>query len=201
MSVELVYLNIEQLQALFHQKHPFIIAYLRAHCPDSHYGETEFLKPFLEASSHQGIVYAFDFEQNGFYDLKTMSYRPSYQVFLHEWGLSQHSNPRLGYGKGHVPSFQYIEPNGKVPNQDVSVIMDNLVIYNDIKEIRNDDKIVIGTSFFDGTRPLKYTHENLKGRQLPAWRRVEVGVYHNKLAKAFFEYYLPKISTKLLIDR
>lgn len=201
MSVELIYINIEQLKALFYQPQPFIIAYLRAHCPDSHYAETEFLKPFLESYSKNGIIYAFDFEQNGFYDLETMSYRSTYQDFLHEWGLSQLSNPLLGYGRGHVPSFQYIETSGKLPREDMSVIKDYLVIYNDVRQSRNDEKIVIGTSFFDGTRPLKYTNVNLKGRTLPAWRRFEIGVYHNDLAKAFFEYYLSKVPANILIDR
>jgi len=197
MSVKLIYINIDELTRLFRQTHPFIIGYLRAHCPDSHYGEVEFLHPFINNYPNSGLIYAFDFEQNGFYDLDSMTYRPTYQQFLDQWGLSAKSNPSLGYGKGHVPSFQYIEPNGKLPDEDMSVIKDNLVIYNDVKQIRTDEKVVIETSFFDGSRPLKYTDVNLKGRILPAWRRVEIGVYHNKLAQAFFEYYLPKVSATL----
>ena len=200
MSVELIYINQQQLEQLFKGKQPFILAYLRSHCPDSHYGLTEFLLPYIKACTHEGYVYAYDFEMNSHYDLQTMTYRDSYQAFLDTWGLSAKANTILGYGKGHVPSFQFIEPNGNMPWQDISIIKDNLVIYNDKRQERSDDLVVIGESFFDGTRPLKYTDINLKGRVLPAWRRVEIGVFHNKLAKDFFDYYLPKVTTNLLID-
>lgn len=200
MSVELIYINQRQLELLFKGHQPFILAYLRSHCPDSHYGLTEFLLPYLESCPLKGYIYAYDFEANGHYDLTSLTYRDSYQAFLDTWGLSSKTNPTLGYGKGHVPSFQYIEPNGLLPRQDISVIKDNLVIYNDKRQERSDDLVVIGETFFDGTRPLRYASINLKGRMLPAWRRVEIGVFHNKLAKDFFDYYLPKVTTNLLID-
>lgn len=193
MSLTLKYVDKQQLDELFLGKEPFIIAYIRDHCPDSGYAMDNFLLPYVDSYKGKGTIYVFEFERNGYYDLETMSYPLKYWIFLEDYLLSEASNQRLGYDKGHVPTYQFIVPNGKPLNKNNNVIEDMCVIYNDKKGITSDEKVFILDSYFDGTRPLKYTDINLKGRELPAWRRVEIGVYHNYISKQFFDYYLEKI--------
>ncbi|HAV19640.1 MAG TPA: hypothetical protein DCX17_01265 [Firmicutes bacterium] len=192
MSLYLKYIIEEQLIDLFKGNKPFIIAYLRDHCPDSIYGFDNFLWPYATNYEGNKVLYVFEFERNGHYNLETKTYPLSYWRLLEKYLLSETSNPILGFDKGHVPSFQYVIPNGKLPPLDPSVIKDMCVIYNDARDETIDDKVIIKKTFFDGRRPLKYTDINLKGRELPAWRRAEIGVFHNEAAKKFFDYYLPR---------
>jgi hypothetical protein len=192
MSVRIEYVDNKQLIGLFSQEKPFLIAYLRDHCPDSVFACESFLSPYLASYQGEGVLYAFEFERNRLYDLKAKRYRLSYWRFLHVYGLSDRFNLTFGYGRGHVPTFQFIVPNGSIPKDDAAVIKDMCVVYNDLRDMTNEQKVVIGKSYFDGTRPLGYTGMNLKGRELPAWRRDAIGVYHNELLKTFLDLYLPK---------
>ncbi len=200
MSVTLIYVNEIQLRALYLQKTPFIIAFMRDHCPDSMFAMDYFLCPYINDYQDDKYVYVYEFERNGHLDALTMTYKDSYQAFLDEYHLSAKTNPVFGYRNGRVPSFQYVIPRGVLPNIDNSIIKDNCVIYNDTAvEIRG--KIYIDETFFDGTRPLQYTSVNLKGREIAAYRRQVIGELHNDLAKSFFDYYLPKLTKRLLIDQ
>lgn len=151
-----------------------------------------FLLPYAAAYPTDKTVYVYEFERNGYYDLERHAYSLAYPRFMDEYGLSERHNETFGYGRGHVPTFQYVVPNGKFPKDDPGVIGDMCVVYND-KRLNDTDPIpTISVSFFDGTRPLKYTDLNLKGRTLPAWRRAALGVYHDEAARRFFDYYLDK---------
>ncbi len=191
----IIYITKEELDAKFATNEKFILYYGSSTCPDCAYINATFLKEYVRAHIGMSKIYAIDREaegirlKDGVYDAAT------YTAFKDNYGLSNVLNTTFGYATGFVPTLQYIEANGNLPKDDMSVIKDMCVVYND----QYDDAYQITRTYFDGTRPLQYLDnvevDNILGLSLSptddmhdAW-----AVYHEVFLNAFFDTYLPSV--------
>ena len=193
MSLKLLYLDTEALNHLYAQRKPFVIAFMREHCPDCSFLMDHFLYAYCRDHALDKPIYVYEFERNGYYDMATHADTETYRPFTDRYGMSVRHNIRFGYGPGYVPTFMFIRPDGNLPERNPDVIADMCVVYNDHRDFTLSENTIISETFFDGTRPLKYTDINLKGRALPAWKRSEIGVYHNELLRSFLDKYMPLV--------
>ena len=163
----------------------FVLFTVRSGCGDCNYCMPNVVTPFLKDKSLKMPVYIVDIEK----------YRNTdeYDTVKSTLQLTVESNP-LGYGKGVVPTYQYWK-NG--------VLLDAGVYANDsffLDETTN--KYQAKESYFDGTRTLKYTSENLKekmnsedsldlisGNGYCYMETKKAAIYHDPLIKSFLTYY------------
>lgn len=195
------YITKAELDAKFAGKGKFIIYYGRTTCPDCTYVIATFLKRYITAHPGMKRIYALDVQATGLYDPNNRT-SPTWTAFKDNYGMSNIINTALGYSAGFVPTFQYIEANDRLPENDMSVIKDMAVVYNDAYR-KTDDAVnpyQITQSYYDGTRPLRYTNINILGKNLnapaegttdmhPSW-----AAYHEPLITAFFDMYVPLIN-------
>ncbi|MHB9098486.1 MAG: hypothetical protein ACYC5X_11780 [Syntrophales bacterium] len=195
-----IYITKAELDAKFAGTGKFIIYYGRTTCPDCTYLIATFLKSYITAHPSMKKIYALDVQTVGLYDPNNRT-SPTWEAFKANYGMSNVINTALGYSTGFVPTFQYIEANGSLPENDMSVIKDMAVVYNDA--YKTDDATSpyqITRSYYDGTRPLGYTNINILGKNLtapakgttdmhPSW-----AAYHEPLIAAFFDIYVPSIN-------
>ena len=141
--------------------------------------------PFLKENNPKIPVYVCDIE----------SYRGTEEYDSVKAGLSLtvESNP-LGFGKGVVPTYQYWK-NGK--------LIDAGVYANDSFQLNSEtNKVEVKETYFDGSRDLKYTTENLVSKLNSADESEilnyngyyfmdikKAAVYHDPLLKSFLTYY------------
>ena len=196
-----IYLTKAELDAKFIGTGKFIIYYGRTTCPDCTYVIDTFLKSYITAHPGMKKIYGVDVQATGIYDPNNRT-SPTWVAFKDNYGMSNVINTALGYSTGFVPTFQYIEANGSLPENDMSVIKDMAVVYNDAYTKTDDatNPYRITRSYYDGTRPLGYTNINILGEYLnapaegttdmrPSWE-----VYHEPLITAFFDMYVPLIN-------
>lgn len=196
-----IYITRAELDAKFAGTGKFIIYYGRETCPDCTYLIATFLKSYITAHPGMKKIYALDVQTTGLYDPNNRT-SPTWVAFKDNYGMSNVINTALGYSTGFVPTFQYIEANGSLPENDMSVIKDMAVVYNDAYKKTDDatSPYQITQSYYDGTRPLGYTNINILGKHLtapiegttdmhPSW-----AAYHEPLIAAFFDMYVPLIN-------
>jgi len=191
MSLKLINIDTETLNRLYARNKPFVVAFMREHCPDCSFLMDHFLLAYCREHALDKPIYVYEFERNGYFDMALHADAVTYRPFTDRYGMSVRYNKRFGYGPGYVPTFMFVQPDGSLPEQNSEVIIDMCVVYNDHRDPTRPEAIVISETFFDGTRQLKYTDVNLKDRTLPAWKRSEIGVYHNELLRLFLDKYIP----------
>lgn len=163
----------------------FALITVRSGCGDCNYCMPNVVTPFLKENTPKIPVYVCDIEQyRGTNDYDTVKANLS---------LTIDSN-QLGFGAGVVPTYQYWK-NGQ--------LVDAGVYANDSFQLNVEtNKVEIKTTYFDGTRDLKYTTENLvtkmnseesldvieyNGKYFMDVKKA--AVYHDPLIKSFLTYY------------
>ncbi len=163
----------------------FVLFTTRSGCGDCNYCMPNVVTPFLKENAPKIPVYICDIEK----------YRGTdeYDSVKAALSLTVESNP-LGFGKGVVPTYQYWK-NGK--------LIDAGVYANDSFYLNSEtNKVEVKETYFDGTRELKYTTENLVIKMNSA-ESLEVKEYngnyfmdvkkaadfHDPLLKSFLTYY------------
>lgn len=163
----------------------FVLFTTRSGCGDCNYCMPNVVTPFLKENAPKIPVYICDIEK----------YRGTEEYDSVKAGLSLTiaSNP-LGFGKGVVPTYQYWK-NGQ--------LIDAGVYANDSFYLNSEtNKVEVKETYFDGTRELKYTTENLVTKMNSA-ESLDVKEYngnyfmdvkkaadfHDPLLKSFLTYY------------
>lgn len=163
----------------------FVLFTIRSGCGDCSYSVPKVLTPWLKENGTKIPVFVCDIEK----------YRGTdqYTTVKDELNLSTVNSLEFGYGTGVVPTYQYYK-NGS--------LVDAGVYANDSFKYENDKLVV--SSYFDGTRNLKYTNKNLKAEMeasneltsqlakvgdqvyLPTEKEA---AYHDSIFKDFLSYY------------
>ena len=163
----------------------FALITVRSGCGDCNYCMPNVVTPFLKENAPKIPVYICDIEK----------YRGTeqYDNVKYNLKLTVESNP-LGYGKGVVPTYQYWK-NGQ--------LVDAGVYANDSFQLNTEaNKVEVKETYFDGTRELKYTTENLVSKLNSADESEiinyngnyfmdvkKAAAYHDPLLKSFLTYY------------
>jgi hypothetical protein len=211
------FLNKTQFDHLFASTGQRLMLYIgREDCPDCSYAFQSFLIDYLNEQTSLGLppIYGIDVMRNGIRlpvdpnrPEVTGNQTPGWDAFKANYGLDPTLNTTFGYNTGHVPTFLIVETNGKLIQEDPTIIMDMLVVYNDsTRDEFGNWTPFITRSFFDGTRPLQYVDEtfNLLGLELGEHQngtqlRNLIEPFHNQALQAFFDYYVPRLSPTRLI--
>ncbi len=216
----LLYVNKNQLDALYEGETPFVIGFSRSSCSDCFYLNNHHLKE-LASSSLYKRSYLFDCDSEGvrLYNGKSpdkdgdederIAYS-NWVSFKDEYGLSSALNEEFGYKEGYVPTFTYNLPAlGKATS-----IRDMFVWGNDTV-IKDGNKYKVSESYFSSSRTNEFlTNEailekagvkrvNLVGLELTkeevnvygdgsyiAWSHASSSSYEDPLLTAFFSFYL-----------
>lgn len=196
----IIYITKEELDAKFATHEKFILYYGSSTCPDCAYVNVTFLKNYVRAHVGMSKIYAIDREAEGIRLKDGVVDAATYTAFKDNYGLSDVINTTLGYATGFVPTFQYIEANGSLPKDDMSVIKDMCVVYNDqYTDVVGDHPYQITRTYFDGTRPLHYLDgiavTDILGHYLDSAEDMHEAwaVYHEPFLNGFFNTYLPSI--------
>ena len=163
----------------------FVLFTTRSGCGDCNYCMPNVVTPFLKENNPKIPVYICDIEK----------YRGTEEYDSIKAGLSLtvESNS-LGYGKGVVPTYQYWK-NGQ--------LLDAGVYANDSFFLNSEtNKVEVKETYFDGSRDLKYTTENLVSKLNSADESEildyngnyfmdvkKASAYHDPLLKTFLTYY------------
>ena len=163
----------------------FVLFTTRSGCGDCNYCMPNVVTPFLSENNPKIPVYICDIEK----------YRGTdeYDTVKANLNLTVESNS-LGFGKGVVPTYQYWK-NGQ--------LLDAGVYANDSFYLNSEtNKVEVKETYFDGTRELKFTTENLitkmnsseslEVKEYNGYYFMDVkkaAVYHDPLVKSFLTYY------------
>lgn len=163
----------------------FVLFTTRSGCGDCNYCMPNVVTPFLKENALKTPVYICDIEK----------YRGTddYDTVKANLKLTVESNS-LGYGAGVVPTYQYWK-NGEL--LDAGVYANDSFFFDETA-----NKVQVKDTYFDGTRELKFTTENLKNKmnseaKLPVKEysgkyfmdNEKAAVYHDPLIKSFLSYY------------
>ncbi len=206
----MLYVDKDQLDALYEGEEPFTVGFLRSDCPDCRHLEEAVLQPFNEKERNRS--YVIDVNQEGIRLGKDGEVDQAlWESFKREVGLAegQEMTP-ASYGEGYVPSFLRIDPNIEVGEDRRSMVVDGFVYMNDvIAEV--EGRYLVQESFYDEERAssLEWLGEFagrkvLEGLEIPEeevlsagetliWDRESAGMLHDPLAQAFLEFYVPAI--------
>ncbi len=194
---KIIYITKDELDAKFATNEKFVLYYGSSTCPDCAYVNVTCLKRYVRENAAKFVIYAIDREAEGIRLKDGVVDAATYTEFKDNYGLSNVLNTSLGYATGFVPTFQYIEANGSLPKDDMSVIKDMCVVYNDqYADVIGEHPFQITRTYFDGTRPLGYLDkveiDNIMGLYMDdaedmheAW-----AVYHEPFLQAFFDTYI-----------
>jgi hypothetical protein len=214
---------------LFTTNRKMIIYIGRNTCPDCTYAFNTFMIPFLRANPSLPPIYGLDVLDNQIWNPTTGNATPGWEAFKTNYGMNNILNTTFGYSTGFVPTFMYIETDGQSIQANPLIIKDMVVTYNDSSLLdpskrfdnnptrENADNQIepnpnynprttsITRTFFDGSRPLKYTNLNIfelsdqvLPSNLPANHNSDdlrniLKPHHKKAMLDFFTMYLPKI--------
>lgn len=207
----MLYVDKEQLDTLYEGDESFTLGFLRSDCPDCRHMEEAVLQPFNEKERNRS--YVIDVNQEGIRLGEDGEVDQAlWESFKEDVGLSEgEEGTPASYGEGYVPSFLRIDPNLGVEGNRRSMVVDGFTYMNDVL-MEEGGKFLLEDSFYDEGRAssLEWLHgfsgtKVLKGREIPKeevlsagetllWDREYSGAFHDPLANAFLEFYIPEIA-------
>ncbi len=205
-----------QLEALYLQNEDFLIYFGRSLCGDCSYIDSHFLMEYVKKHPDMQYIYYFDGEEVREYDDDgnlTEQGEANWIAFKNKYGLSEATNPKYGYGEGYVPTFFYVSPNGTSTSSEV--VQDGAVYFNDTIALNENNEYFVEITYYSNSRVsnLKYLGdlEALEGTILSSdevlvsesgaiyWKQASAAVYHDKYLENFLNYYIPSLSSEILI--
>ncbi len=225
------FLTKANFDLLFTKNQKMVIYIGRRSCGDCTYAFNTFVLPYIRANPTLPPIYGLDVLDNQIWRADTANSTPGWEDFKTNYGMNNILNTTFGYATGFVPTFMYIETNGQSIQANPLIIKDMLVTYNDSSLLdpskrfdnnptrENEDNQTesnpnynprttsITRTFFDGSRPLKYTSLNIfeisdsvLPSNLPANHdsndlREILKPHHNKAMLDFFTMYLPEVTS------
>ena len=201
------FLSKANFDQLFTKDQKMIIYIGRHTCPDCTYAFNTFVLPYIRSNPTLPPIFGLDVLDNQIWRADTGNTTPGWSNFKTNYGMDNILNTTFGYATGFVPTFMYIETNGQSIQANPLIIKDMIVTYNDsslqnpllgFNAETNPRTTSLSRTFFDGSRPLRYTTLDLRTLVLPshssgAELRTILEPYHNEAMEDFFTMYLPKI--------
>jgi len=166
----MLYVNKNQLEALYSGTTPFTIGFERSSCPDCSYVDSNFLKSYNQIEHNLSYVVDCDVEGIRYYNGAAPSNKTTasddekqaysqWATFKDNYGLSETFTATFGFDAGYVPTWLHCNPAANEESKPWGAIDDADVYVNDtVTLVEGSYKVT--SSFFDGARDLPFLSDS-----------------------------------------